>query len=186
MSTRARDAPMWTPLRTPETYAEPRESDAAAPRASWWRFVGLALVVSASGYLLSEVGITAAERTKLSETTVGAYFTAIATSIPELVLAIAAVRRGALNLAVGDILGGNCFDVLFLSFGDAAFRRGSLYHAIGREDLFFMSLTILLTAILLLGMLRREKHGIGNIGFESFLILVLYGALSFVVVGGGE
>jgi cation:H+ antiporter len=32
----------------------------------------------------------------------------------------------------------------------------------------------LLTGILLLGLLRREKTGIANIGFESFLVLVIY------------
>jgi cation:H+ antiporter len=35
-------------------------------------------------------------------------------------------------------------------------------------------LTILLTSILLLGLIRREKHGIGNIGFESFLLFLVY------------
>lgn len=40
---------------------------------------------------------------------------------------MAAVRRGALTLAVGDILGGNCFDVLFISGSDVAYREGSIY-----------------------------------------------------------
>ena len=36
-----------------------------------------------------------------------------------------------------------------------------------------------MTAILLLGMLRRETYGVANIGFESLAILVLYaGALA--------
>lgn len=38
-----------------------------------------------------------------------------------------------------------------------------------------MALTILMTGILLLGLLEREKHGAGNIGFESVLILLIYG-----------
>jgi cation:H+ antiporter len=37
-----------------------------------------------------------------------------------------------------------------------------------------VALTILMTCILLLGLLRREKHGFGNIGFESILVLILY------------
>lgn len=100
--------------------------------------------------------------------------TVISTSLPELVTAIAAVRRGALTLAVGDIIGGNSFDVLFLAFSDVAYRAGSIYHAITDREIFVVSLTILLTGILLLGLLRREKYGVGHIGFESFLILLLY------------
>jgi cation:H+ antiporter len=42
-----------------------------------------------------------------------------------------------------------------------------------------------MTAVLLMGMLRREKKGIANIGFESFLILVLYvGAAAFLLFSG--
>jgi cation:H+ antiporter len=63
---------------------------------------------------------------------------------------------------------------LFISFSDMAYREGSIYHAIGTQQIFIIALTLLLTGILLMGLLRREKHGIANIGFESFLILVAY------------
>lgn len=37
----------------------------------------------------------------------------------------------------------------------------------------------------MLGLLRREKHGVANIGFESFLILVLYiGSFAFLLAAG--
>jgi cation:H+ antiporter len=46
-------------------------------------------------------------------------------------------------------------------------------------------ISILMTAILLMGMLRREVYGIGRIGFESALILAVYAlALGIVVVSG--
>jgi cation:H+ antiporter len=43
----------------------------------------------------------------------------------ELVTTIAAVRRGALQLAVGGIIGGNTFDTLFLTAADVSYREGS-------------------------------------------------------------
>jgi len=87
-----------------------------------------------------------------------------------------AVRVGALTLAVGDIIGGNSFDVLFIAVADVAYRRGSIYHAIEGQQLFLIAVATLLSAVLLLGMLHRERSGIANIGFESFLVLVVYGA----------
>ena len=49
----------------------------------------------------------------------------------------------------------------------------------------FGMLTILMTATLILGLVRREKFGIGKIGFESFTILVLYaGAASLLIAAG--
>lgn len=172
-----RSMPMWHPRSTPET----RPDKPARPQAGdpslvglWFRFTALGFVVAAAGYIVARAAISIASHTGLSETVVGALLTAVATSLPELVTSVAAVRAGALTLAVGGIMGGNTFDVLFLSFSDFAYRGGSIYHAISERQVFFMALTMLLTGILLLGLLRREKHGIANIGFESFLVLVLY------------
>lgn len=180
--------PMWAPTRTPET-AKEEETEKGRRGPSlvrlWASFSGLGLAVAAAGWIVAETGIEAAARTGLSESLVGTYFTAIATSLPELVTSVAAVRRGALTLAVGDILGGNCFDLLFISAADVAFREGSIYAAIGQDEIFSMSLAVLLTGILLLGLLRREKHGIANIGFESVLVLVLYLGAGLLLVMGG-
>jgi cation:H+ antiporter len=44
-----------------------------------------------------------------------------------------------------------------------------------------MTLTLLFIKIVLMGLIRREKRGIANIGFESFFILLLYtGATLFL------
>jgi cation:H+ antiporter len=64
--------------------------------------------------------------------------------------------------------------VLFIAFSDIAYRDGSIYHAIGGEPRFVISLTIVLTSILLLGLLRRQKQGPGNIGLDGVQILVFY------------
>jgi cation:H+ antiporter len=98
---------------------------------------------------------------------------------------VAAVRRGALQLAVGGIIGGNAFDCLFAGAADVAYRGGSIYHAIPDQTLLWMALSLLMTGVLLLGLIRREKKGIGNIGFESATIAVLYAAgIGFSVTAG--
>lgn len=175
----ARDLPFWQPLKTLETRVdepdEPKGGTESVDLPSvWLGFAGLAMVVIVAGYLVAETGIELAERTVLSETIVGGLFTAVATSLPELVTSIAAVRRGALTLAVGGIIGGNCFDVLFVAFADVAYQEGSIYHAITNQQIFIIALTLLLNGILLLGLLRRQKVGFANIGFESALVLSLY------------
>jgi cation:H+ antiporter len=169
---------LWRAIRTPETVIDRPENSEQMSRAklvrTWLSFAAFALVVMVAGYAVAETGAIITEQTGLSETLMGALFTAIATSLPELVTSIAAVRYGAPTLAVGNIIGGNTFDVLFVSFSDAAFREGSLYHNLTGHDMFVIALTILLTSILLLGLLRREKKGIANIGFESFMVLIIY------------
>jgi cation:H+ antiporter len=102
---------------------------------------------------------------------IGGFVTSIITSLPELVTVLAAVRAGALTLAVGDIIGGNTFDVLFLAAADVAYRNGSLYTAIGDRTLFLLALTLLLTGIFAAGLIYRQKTGIG---FEGATILGVY------------
>jgi cation:H+ antiporter len=189
LASQARATPLWHPGRTRETRLDKPE---AASRPSgrhpllklWVAFSLLAALIAAAGYTVAETGIAIAERTGLSETVVGALLTAIATSLPELVTVLAAVKQGALTLAVGDIIGGNSFDVLFLAFSDVAYRDGSLYHAMTHRQLFLIAVSLLMTGILLLGLLRREKSGIANIGFESLLVLLLYLGTVLVLFSG--
>jgi cation:H+ antiporter len=183
---RARTSPNWQPRLTAETESEragDRPQRLTSLGALWTRFAILSLMVSGAGYAVAVSGIRLVRTAGVSETAAGALLTAIATSLPELVTAVAAVRGGALKLAVGDILGGNCFDVLFVSAADVAYRPGSILHA-AKPPVFLISLSILLTTILSLGLLHREKHGIANIGFESFLVLLLYlAAATFLGLG---
>jgi cation:H+ antiporter len=180
----ARSTPMWTPKSTPETRVdqpEPAPHPRPRLRSLWLRLGGFAAMIAVAGYGIARSGSAIADQTGLSESLMGGVFTAVSTSLPELVTAIAAVRQGALTLAVGDIIGGNSFDVLFMALADLAYRPGSIYHALTQAQTFVIALTLLMTGILLLGLLRREKHGIGNIGFESFLIPLLYAGGSILL-----
>ncbi|MGF1561066.1 MAG: sodium:calcium antiporter [Geminicoccaceae bacterium] len=176
MTSSAERQPRWRP---DPHMPEQREDDGAPlpDRAPWLSFAGLAVIAGLSGYGLGEVGVSLSQRTGVSQTAIGAAMTAVVTSLPELVTAVAAVRRGALQLAVGGIIGGNAYDVLFLAFGDVAYRQGSLYHAFNGEHVLLIALSILMTSVLVLGMLKRDRFGPANIGFESVLVLLLYVAL---------
>lgn len=186
----AQNDPMWNPHQTSDTQNEEEESseDNGSSGQSltglWLSFALLAPVIGVSGWVVGSTGSVIAAETGLTATVVGALLTATVTSLPELVTSVSAVRRGALTLAVGGIIGGNAFDTIFLAFSDVFYREGSLYHAVSEQQIFLISLTMLLTGILLLGLLRRERRGLANIGFESVLVLVLYvGSFAFLILG---
>ncbi len=168
--------PMWQPRRTEQTRFDEPEQEALSSSLIrlWGQFIILAALLGETGYFVAKSGLAIANQTGISQSVVGGILTAVVTSLPELVTTIAAVREGALMLAVGGILGGNSFDVLFLAISDVAYQQGSIYQAISVDETFAIALTILITAILLLGLLRREKYGFANIGFESFLVLICY------------
>lgn len=174
---RSQKAQMWTPRRTAETAFEQPGSERANSSLTklWLKFILYAATVAIAGYGIARSGVSIAAQTGFSESVVGGLFTAVSTSLPELVTTVAAVRQGALTLGVSGVIGGNCFDLLLLAFSDIAYRQGSIYTAIANRQIFVMALTALMTGILLLGLLEREKYGVGNIGFESVLILLIYG-----------
>ena len=177
---------MWTPRRTHETRTDsPEENNKAMSLVRLWGgFFVLAAILGLTGYVLESVASRLGSATGMSDTAVGVVLTAISTSLPELVTSIAAVRRGALQLAVGGIIGGNAFDCLFAATSDIAYRDGSIYHAVSGDTLLWVALSVAMTAVLLLGLIRRQKQGIGNIGFESATLFGLYGAGILMVVRG--
>ncbi|WP_420452352.1 sodium:calcium antiporter [Ilumatobacter sp.] len=169
----ANAAPMWSPEETEDTVEdEPDPEASGAPLWHLWSwFGGLAAVVAVVGFAVGRSGLTLAAETGLTGSVVGALFTSVVTSLPELVTVLTAVRIGALTLAVSNIVGGNTFDVLFVAAADLAFRDGSVYHAAGAQALFVSALTVVLTALLIAGLLTRERRGIG---FEGVAILGTY------------
>ncbi len=174
----AEKSPMWRPKETLETRLDTPDEPPGNTKTILTlgaTFLVLGLLVGGAGYVTAKTGIAIAVRTGLSEGVVGTLFTAVATSLPELITTLAAVRRGALTLAVSGIIGGNMFDVLFLALADTAYRPGSIYHAVGDAQVFMIALTICMIAFLIAGLIHREKHGPANIGFESMAILALYG-----------
>lgn len=176
---RLREKPMWRPVETDETRADEPEADDTTDKPARWLlmwFLLLMVFLGLAGWAISQIGNQLTDRLGLSASLVGALVTAVITSLPELVTTVAAVRRGALQLAVGGIIGGNTFDILFLTISDAGYRSGSIYHAVSSQDLFWLAVGMLMTAVLLLGLIFREKQGPGSIGRESLTLLCIYGA----------
>lgn len=174
--------PMWFPRQTHQTVADEPQTQSGGSRMVWLGFIGMAAVTGVAGWVLMEAAKGIADHTGLSETLVGGLFTALATSTPELVTTIAAIRIGALTLAVSNIFGTNCFNMLVVAAADVAYPHGSIYHDMAPVQMTWGLVGILMTGILLLGMVRRETYGIGRIGFESALILVVYATALGIVV----
>ncbi len=178
--------PMWFPRRTRQTVPDKpgHYLHGNLPKA-WLSFIGLAAVTGIAGWILMEGAKVISDETGLSDTLIGGLFTALATSSPELVTTIAAIRRSALTLAVSNIFGTNCFNMLVIASADVGYPGGSIYHDIAPIQMTWGLISILMTATLLMGMVRRQLYGIGRIGFESALILTVYAVALVIVMMSG-
>ena len=186
-----RDAPMWEPVETTDTKPdEPDEEDDESRGKSTPRlfvtFGLLMLLMGTAGFVIAKSASELADRFGIAESVVGALATAVVTSLPELVTTVAAVRRGALQLAVGGIIGGNTFDTLFLTAADISYRDGSLYHAGGTQARCWIVAGLMMTGILIGGLILRQRQGPARIGAESLLLLSIYaGAIGLQFVAWG-
>jgi cation:H+ antiporter len=178
------EAPMGRAVPTSDTRPdEPDEpaSDDGAPAGMWLRFAVLAAVLGGAGTVLAVAGESVVAATGLGEAAVGVFMTGVGSSLAELVVSISAIRAGALTLAVANVIGGNTFDTLLVGAADVAYRDGSVYAAVGDEQMMVASLVLVATAVLSLGLLRRERHGLGNIGLESVVILLVYAVTALLL-----
>ncbi|WP_051882279.1 sodium:calcium antiporter [Parvularcula oceani] len=185
---RAGKEPGWRAQQTRETRQDDPDQDDSGDASTlrlWAEFAGLAAVTACAGFVVSRAAEGAIVVWDLSQSVTGAFATALVTSLPELVTTVAAVRRGALTLAVGGIIGGNAFDVLFLAASDAAYREGSIYDAVTERQVFIIALSLLMTTVLVMGLLRRERQGPGGIGFETVVLIGAYltGSAALIVAG---
>ena len=184
----AQTTPMWQPARTRETREDVPDEEAKQRSlvSLWLAFAAMALILGVTGWLLQRSATVISQETGLGQVAVGVLLTSVTTSLPELVTSVAAVRRGALTLAVGGIIGGNAYDTLFTAMSDIAYREGSVYHAISDETLLWVAISMVMTGVLIMGLIRREKRGPGYIGFESATIIGLYVAGVAMVIFGGS
>lgn len=175
---KAAKRPMWHPAGGEISGVNEAVDEAKVPGSAFaliaWTIV-CAILVALSGWMLMDIAVTSADRYGFNSALVGAAGTAVVTSLPELVTTIAAVRRGALSLAVGGIMGGNAFDVLFLAAADAAYVQGSIYHEVGALVAFQLAVSAVMACVLLMGLSLRQQEGPGNIGVEGMVVLGLYG-----------
>ncbi|WP_306366508.1 sodium:calcium antiporter [Nocardiopsis sp. CC223A] len=176
LSRKVRAEPMWRVEHTRHTRPDvptPAPEDGESLGGMWTRFAVLAAVVAATGYVVGEAGLSLAEQTGVSSGLVGALVTSVVTSLPELVTVLYAVRIRALHLALGDIIGGNGFDVLFLSASDVAYREGPLYAAMDERVVLLTGLGIVLNLLVSAGLIRRQESGIGFEGIAMFAAYAL-------------
>lgn len=98
-----------------------------------------------------------AEVTGLGGTFVGSTFVALTTSLPELVTTAAAVRMGSFDLAIGNVLGSNNFNMAILFPVDCVYRKGTLLGDAELSHAITGCIVMVITAIAILSMVYRPR-----------------------------
>lgn len=115
----------------------------------------------------------------LEASLIGTVFLAISTSLPELVISFASVRMGFLDMAVGNVLGSNMFNLLIIFAADIALRGGSLLaHASSKH---WTSVGLILLLTLLAGLLLRTRKRAATLATAIAMVAAYATALAFLL-----
>ncbi len=136
--------------------------------------IGIVMVVGAS-WMLIPAASEAALRLSVPESIIAATIVAFGTSLPELVTAITATWRGHGELAVGNVIGADILNVLFVAGASAAVTSGGLAATPPFFILYFPSMLIVLV-VFRVGIFAsgtRLKRGFGAVMLGTYLIVTV-------------
>ena len=137
-------------------------------------FAAASAVTLVAGVGLEISGNDLASRAGINGIIFGATVLAFATALPEISSGIAAVKLGDNALAIGDIFGGNAFQVCLFLLADLIAGAPVLPQA-GHQNSWLASLGVGLTAIYAIGLVGRPYRCFRRLGPDSILAIVVFG-----------
>lgn len=99
--------------RNGEADVEEISADRPIWKSALWTVVGLVFIITGSNVAV-EAATDIARALGLSERLIGLTIVALGTSLPELFTSVSAAKRGNADIAIGNIVGSNIFNVLFV------------------------------------------------------------------------
>jgi cation:H+ antiporter len=156
------------------TEQEPDRYPQITLRQTVIRYLGAAALVVGAGSWLPFIGGALATQMGWSESFVGTLFVAIVTSLPEMVVTIAAVRLAALDMAVGNVLGSNLFNTVIIAVDDLFYSSGPLLADVDTSHAATALTAIMMTGLAVVGFLYRPHRIHHIIGWASVTMLALY------------
>ena len=141
-------------------------------------FAACAAVIVVAGTILTKCADTIAELTKLGRLLVGSVLLAGATSLPELTVDISAIRLGAPDLAIGDLLGSSLANLLILAVLDLSqHSKGHMLSRRAARHALSGSMSSALTALVGIALLTGQMIGdvtVLGIGPGLWLVAAAY------------
>jgi cation:H+ antiporter len=139
------------------------------------RYAIAALIVGATGAWLPFVGQDVAHVMGWRASFVGTLFIAAATSLPELIVTVSALRMGSPDMAIGNLLGSNLFVILIIALDDMAYRDGSLYALVSPAHAVTAFAAAMMAGLCIVGLLYRPGNRFfGFVGWISLSLLAIY------------
>ncbi len=147
----------------------------------WGRYAAHAAVIFIAASYLPELGGELATVTGLGRSFAGTIFVAVTTSLPEVVVTRASLRLGAVDLAVGGILGSNLFNAGILAMDDACFAQGPILSHVSSSHAVTAASAVAMTAIVTIALSYRSGKRWLGFTWDSLANMSLFAAASYLL-----
>jgi cation:H+ antiporter len=144
-------------------------------------YLGHASIVVAAALFLPYLGENIANHFQLGDSFVGTVLLAITTSLPEIAVSIAALRLGSVDMAMGNLLGSNVFNVAILSLFDFFHTEGPVYASVSSGHLLSIFSSIVMTAIVAIGLVVRPNKKLWRLSIDGWIVLSIYLLTVFIL-----
>lgn len=173
---------IWQSMRTPEdVLAAELDEELTAPQSAGQAWMGLLiglLVLLASSRLLVWSASEIARALGVGELVIGLTIVALGTSLPELAASIASIRKNQHDLAVGNVIGSNVFNILGVVGIAGLIYPDQLAQQVLSRDCLVMGLLTLALAVLCW---RGSRKG-GLARWQGGLLVAAYFAYNGLLV----
>lgn len=143
-------------------------------KQAYFRYALFGAVIVGAATWLPHLGEGIAKATGFEQSFVGSIFIAISTSLPEMVVSIAALRIGAVDLAFGNVLGSNLFNIAILGLDDLLYFRGPLLLAVSGTHLITALAAIVMTAMTVIGLTYKTNKKYLFLSADAWGILLTW------------
>jgi len=115
---------------------------------------------------------------------VGTLLVAAVTSAPEAAVTLSALRIGAFDMAIANLLGSNLFNILILAVDDLFYREGPLLAHVDSSHALTAFTAVMMSALVVVGLIfRPKKRVVLGLTWVSLGLLMLYVFNSWILFG---
>jgi cation:H+ antiporter len=141
-------------------------------------FVISAILIIGAGTWLAVIGDEIAAITGWGESFVGSLLIGFSTTLPEITVSFTAMRLGAVDMAVSNMIGSNLFNMAIIPIDDLLYTPGPLLNAVSTNHLITAGAVILMTGVFIAGLYQRPKRYL-RVNWCSLLLIVLFLAQAY-------
>ncbi len=156
---------------------EEKKIKMSLPKSFLFTFLGIAMIVLGSNFVVNSAS-TIAKTVGVSEKLIALTIIAFGTSLPELVTSVIATKKGECDLAIGNVVGSNIFNI-----GIVMGVPVTIFGGISQINFNYIDILVMLISVVLLFFFSYSGRKIDK--KEGFIFLLLFLAYYSIVIIGG-